>query len=120
MRAWLLEYLVCPACHGALECPALAEHDQRIEQDVDKEIGQGTLTCASCRHTYPIVDGVPRMLAGDLGLGQARTADAFGWQWVNFTQLTPSTADDESAFREWISPLDDDAFDGRLILDAGC
>jgi len=38
--------LACPACHGAL----------RLET--------GKLVCAQCSRAYPIVDGIPVLIAG--------------------------------------------------------
>jgi hypothetical protein len=38
--------LACPVCHGAL----------RVEED--------RLLCAACSRTYPIVDGIPVLIAG--------------------------------------------------------
>jgi uncharacterized protein YbaR (Trm112 family) len=38
--------LACPACHGAL----------RLEE--------ARLICQSCGHAYPIVDGIPALIAG--------------------------------------------------------
>jgi uncharacterized protein YbaR (Trm112 family) len=42
---WLLEILVCPACHGSLGPPAA-----------------DGLECRACGRVYPIRDGVPVML----------------------------------------------------------
>ncbi len=40
----VLDQLACPACFGGLRL-----HDAR-------------LICASCRRTYPIVDGIPALI----------------------------------------------------------
>jgi hypothetical protein len=42
----LVSQLACPACLGAL----------RLEK--------GKLVCAQCRRVYPIVDGIPVLIAG--------------------------------------------------------
>lgn len=44
----LLEILVCPACHGAIE----ARPDQGLE-------------CLACGRVYPIRDGIPVMLVDE-------------------------------------------------------
>jgi hypothetical protein len=42
----VMDQLACPACHGAL----------RLETC--------KLVCAQCSRTYPIVDGIPALIAG--------------------------------------------------------
>lgn len=54
MKKSLMEILVCPVCHGKLEL------DSR-QSDGD-EITAGTLRCVSCKHDYPIADGIPNLL----------------------------------------------------------
>ena len=51
MRTWLLDYLVCPACKGTLDCTP--------ETGGGDDIETGTLTCTSCGNTYPIVAWYP-------------------------------------------------------------
>jgi hypothetical protein len=43
--AELRELLACPACHG----------DLRIDSD--------RVVCASCRRSYPMIDGIPVLIA---------------------------------------------------------
>ena len=79
MRTWLLDYLVCPACEGTLNCTP----DTGGRDDVET----GTLTCTGCGNAYPVVRGIPRMLPEDIRLEQERTREAFGWQWQEFNRL---------------------------------
>jgi len=51
--ATVLSLLACPACHG----------DLRLEE--------ASLVCASCGRGYPVVDGIPVLIAG-----RARTGGA--------------------------------------------
>ena len=53
-HASLLERLVCPTCHGALQ-------DQESE-----------LTCEECQERYPVVDRVPRFRVSDDALAESR------------------------------------------------
>jgi SAM-dependent methyltransferase len=73
------------------------------------------VACATC---YPIVRDVPRLLvdlrASDL---QAKTAEAFGWQWQHFSELYKEY---EAQFLDWVHPLDSAFFEGKSVLDAGC
>lgn len=50
----LMEILVCPACGAGFEL--------RVLSGLRKD---GVLTCGNA-HSYPIIDGLPRVLAGDL------------------------------------------------------
>ncbi len=42
----VLSQLACPACHGALRLEAAG------------------LVCAACGRAYPVVDGIPALIAG--------------------------------------------------------
>jgi uncharacterized protein YbaR (Trm112 family) len=54
--------LCCPACKG------------------DLAIGDSTLTCSSCSRSYPIVDGIPRLLHFE---GEdERYNDTWDYKWV--------------------------------------
>ena len=57
MKSDLLQWICCPACKGDLAL-TVAEGDATT-------VAEGTLTCAPCGHTYPIVRGVPRFVAHD-------------------------------------------------------
>ena len=112
MRTWLLDYLVCPACRGDLDCTP----DAGGRDDVET----GTLTCTSCGNTYPIVRGIPRMLPQDIRLEQQRTSEAFGWQWQEFNQLHTDWTTYEDQFLDWVTPLRPAFFRDKIVLDAGC
>jgi 2-polyprenyl-3-methyl-5-hydroxy-6-metoxy-1,4-benzoquinol methylase len=46
-----------------------------------------------------------------------RTVKSFGYEWQKFSTLYPIY---ENEFLEWIKPIKQDFFRGKLILDAGC
>ena len=53
--AQLLEILVCPACHGAVDLHGSSD-----------DAGAATgLACADCGRIYPIRDGIPVMLVDE-------------------------------------------------------
>ncbi len=112
MRTWLLDYLVCPACKGTLNCTP----DTGGRNDLET----GTLTCTSCGDAYPIVHGIPRMLPQDIRLEQQRTSEAFGWQWQEFNQLHAGWATYEDQFLDWVASLQPAFFRDKVVLDAGC
>ncbi len=54
MRRDLLDILACPMCKGPLTL-TVAKEDQG-------EIITGSLSCATCKETYPIEDSIPNLL----------------------------------------------------------
>jgi len=58
MKKDLMEILACPMCKGEL---ALT-----IEEEDEKEVVTGSLSCAKCSETYPIKDAIPNLLPPDL------------------------------------------------------
>jgi SAM-dependent methyltransferase len=74
------------------------------------------LRCAQ-GHAYPIEDGVPVLLPAPLADNQARTADAFGYEWLRH-RVNLAREEREIFLAE--TQCDPAEFAGRLILDAGC
>ena len=108
MKPDLLEWLACPACEGNLELAATEREGP--------EVMAGELACRGCAARYPIRRGVPRF-AGALGEAEARTADAFGFEWTRFAELGERY---RQQFLDWIRPVTPDFFRGRLVLEGGC
>jgi uncharacterized protein YbaR (Trm112 family) len=54
----LMDILVCPLCKGPLEL--------HVDEENDREIVTGSLTCAHCNETYPITDTIPNLLPPEL------------------------------------------------------
>jgi SAM-dependent methyltransferase len=109
LKAALLSLLVCPTCTGRFELVS-----EKVE---GTEIVEGTLTCAGCHATFPITRGIPRFLGSQLGTDKKATADAFGYEWTHYSQLTEA---DSREFLDWISPLTPSDFEDRVVLDGGC
>ncbi|HEX9366731.1 MAG TPA: methyltransferase domain-containing protein [Vicinamibacterales bacterium] len=105
----LLEILACPDCRGALSLTVSSHDEGRIDS--------GTLRCASCARTFPIVRHIPRFVPADT------YASSFGFQWNTFrtTQLDSHTGlpiSRERLIKESRWTLADLA--GRRVLDVGC
>ena len=109
----LLETLRCPGCRASLS------HN-----------GEERLICSRCDVSYPIVDGIPRLLLPSmrdalLGEGsalgtdgtQAETALRFGYEWHRFPEMYDEW---ERQFLDYMQPHAADFFPGKKILDAGC
>jgi SAM-dependent methyltransferase/uncharacterized protein YbaR (Trm112 family) len=108
-----IETLRCPQCRGEL----LLSADQNLK-------------CPSCKLSYPIVNGIPRMLlpalrdalAGEVSATgtdakQVETALSFGFEWTRFPEMY---AEWEKQFLDYMQPHGPDFFRGKKILDAGC
>jgi uncharacterized protein YbaR (Trm112 family) len=54
MKRELMKILACPVCKGDLEL--------RVEKEEREEIVTGSLYCARCNYSYPIVDTIPKLL----------------------------------------------------------
>ena len=108
MKPRLVDLLACPNC--AADLLLAVEHAQ---QD---EIIEGVLTCTACTAPYAIRRGVPRFTETD-SRGHEATAEAFGYQWKNFSSLDERY---ERQFLDWIKPVDAAFFRGKRVLEGGC
>ena len=108
----LIETLRCPSCRGALS------------------VSGSQLSCEACKVSYPIVDGIPRMLAPNLrealagetsatgtDAKQVETALSFGYEWHRFPEMYDEW---ERQFLDYMQPHGPEFFRGKKVLDAGC
>lgn len=117
MKSHLLNYLVCPACKGLLHCE-IYEEDKSLPW---VEILTGHLTCIHCSGQFPIRDGIPRMLIGQLSAPVQATVTSFGWEWLTFdSQIQDTYMTGKNNFLDFIYPVAEVDFVGKLVLDAGC
>jgi len=136
MRPGLLKLLICPACSGGL---SLTPFRAGTEPD---EVEDGLLVCEDCGHSYPVTDGIPRLLPDaltshrrfarrfrrELGAAGVRapageavrrfrrlhglTARAFGYEW-NAYRTTPWEEDVITFF--WLTGVDPNLY-GKLAV----
>src|SRR5438270_797430 len=113
MKESLLEHLACPACRGEL----------RLEgaQLGDGEIDGGALRCAACGLAWPVEHGVPNFVPPGDRRDVVQTTSGFARNWDAFNDvILDNEALNDELFRDWIAPLDPEAFRGRLVLEPGC
>ena len=109
MRERLLAWLACPTCRAAVALTATAH--------AGEDVREGVLTCTGCRARYPITQGIPRMIPGDVTREARETAERFGYEWTRFGEIRPQYA---AQFQGWIAPVEPGSFAGRVVVDAGC
>ena len=109
MRSDSVRSFRCPHCAGEMRLAQPA--------DLPREVETGSLECAGCRRTYPIVRGIPRFVGDD------NYASNFGFQWNEFrrTQLDSASGVGISHARfARSSGLGPEDLRGKLVLDVGC
>ena len=109
MKTSLVPLLVCPNCRTSLSLLS--------EETEGAETMKGSLNCAGCGGSFPIVRGIPRFLHKGLNAEQQATAAAFGYEWTHYSELTEA---DKKEFLAWIAPLTAEDFKDQVVLDAGC
>jgi SAM-dependent methyltransferase len=137
MKPRLLELLMCPWCGAGL---VLTSFDPG---PVGTDVTEGVLECR-CGRRFPVVNGIPRMLEDAFNLfpdfvqrhrdrlpplphvpaihtreadAIRRTRESFGYQWTQFSEMV---IDFRENFLNYIRPLDESFFPGKLGLDLGC
>lgn len=108
MRPRLLDIIACPECRSKLACEAAAT------DPASSHIMEGRLLCGNCDKTYPIRKGVPYFADTPETIAHAETMDKFGYEWTRFSDYSVDN------FAEFIKPLPQGYFSGKLGLDAGC
>jgi len=58
LKKELIQILACPVCKGPLQL--------NIDQQEGEEVVTGSLYCAKCHYSYPIIDAIPNLLPPDL------------------------------------------------------
>lgn len=126
MKMRLLDWLACASCgEGSLDVTVTSQEERAAwtghwepgevvpgaRHGKVTEVMSGSLRCRDCGATFPIVDGIPRMLPSGVEGGPST-----GHRWTKFDQAVPQH---EAFFLDLASPLKPDDFMGKLVLDAG-
>lgn len=109
MNLDLLGILACPGCAGPLQAVGVVPGQPTLDE--------GGLRCDACGRTWPVVRGIPRLMAGPPAGEAALTAEGFGRSWRACDQLASV---DRQQFLDWIHPVGQDFFRGKRVLDLGC
>lgn len=109
MRSEALNLLACPNCGGSLSIRPTAEEGGHIMT--------GELTCAGCQGQFPIHEGVPVLLPGDVDKVKTETAARFAEEWLRWSDLRDYY---EQEFFAWLAPLTAADFAGQLVFEGGC
>lgn len=109
MHIDVLKWICCPSCKSDLALTVVAGDASSVTD--------GTLVCACCQTTYPILRGVPRFVASDGYVG------TFSYEWNKWSrvQLDPANGrrESEETFTEKTGLTAADLA-GKLVLDVGC
>ena len=109
MRKKLLEYIKCLNCRGNFLLK---------EEKYDGEhIVTGVLECEHGDYQAPITGGIPRLLPQKMGVDKQDIANLFGYEWKFFSKFYDWYREQ---FLDWIKPVTQDFFKGKIILDGGC
>ncbi|MBW1918452.1 MAG: methyltransferase domain-containing protein [Deltaproteobacteria bacterium] len=109
MRKDVISYLTCPICNNELKLKATIE---------SSEVISGSLICGGCNKAYPIIDGIPRLVIGDLTVKEEKTSESFGYAWQLYgSRLSPAL---NREFLERLPPWKPEDFKGQVVLDVGC
>lgn len=103
--------LACPNCDGNLTL-----HPDSVCEE-DGHVMLGDLCCLTCATRFPIRDGVPVLLPGNLDGVKAETASRFAEEWLHWSDLRDYY---EQEFFAWLAPLGPADFAGRVVFEGGC
>lgn len=83
---------------------------------------EGSLVCQQCGRKFPIRAGIPRLLPDmQMAAEVQKTVDGFGFEWLTFNDhIQDDYMSDRKNFFDFIQPVTEDFFGGKIVLDAGC
>lgn len=131
-----MQWLCCPLCNASLTLDEF--------ESFNGEVLAGVLLCSNCDSSYPVIAGVPRLLTGEMQSDlwqqypdffqqygprlvvaktelidqelhkKRQTQSRFGYEWIQFDDYACDN------FSDFVEPLPEGFFSGKLGLDVGC
>ncbi|MFZ0411974.1 MAG: methyltransferase domain-containing protein [Candidatus Acidiferrales bacterium] len=111
MRPTALPFLCCPNCTSELSIGA-----ENISEDAG-HVMTGELLCARCGSRFPIRNGVPVLLPGNVESVKSKTAARFAEEWTRWSDLRGYY---DREFFDWLAPVGPADFAGRTVFEGGC
>jgi len=105
-----LKLMVCPDCHGRLDCEQQSAPAENAGLLMD-----GMLTCSECAREYPVICGIPRFVPRE------NYASGFGLEWTKhartqYDSYSGIPASEQRFFGQTHWPRD---LRGELVLEVG-
>ncbi len=110
MRREALAYLACPNCGSVLTFASVGAED-------GEHVMQAELVCAAGTCRFPVKDGVPILVRGNVDAVKTETAARFAEEWTRWTDLRGYY---EAQFLAWIAPVTRQDFAGQVVFEGGC
>lgn len=111
MRPEALEFLACPVSGDPLVLEGIES------EDPDGHVITARLRAVPGGATYPIREGVPRLLAPGIAAVRVATARRFAEEWRRWHQLRDCY---ERQLFDWIAPVAPGDLAGRTVFEGGC
>ncbi len=119
MDPLLVEYLICPCCkQGSFELSV----EETFYPDGDPanraQVAWGTLVCSQCGQTFPIIEGIPRLLTSEMLSEYDGTASVFA-STDKLPWAQPLSADKSKEVMRMLFIEGDPNVDGSRSVDPG-
>ncbi len=110
MKLWALDLLRCPKSGSILKLRSCRfSGEEIIEGELLSEEGL----------SYPIVNGIPRLILDSQDKSEKRTVEAFGNEWAIFNKCSGYLGS-KALFFDFVRGLSEYDFKDKVVLDAGC
>ena len=116
MKERIIKYLCCPKCKSEDDLKVAT----LVTDQTTNHIIEGSLSCTSCNSIYPIKNGVPLLIAGQVNSTVDLNRKNFAAEWIYFTSKIDkdlAKGELESCFYDFVKFKD---LENKIVLDAGC
>jgi SAM-dependent methyltransferase len=116
MKPSAIEYLSCIVCAAPLGLNISEQIPSPSGESC--EVISGSLDCAKCLKSYPIIRGIPRFIDAERSSHvDMETGNRFGMSWKEFPRLDQRYS--QQLF-DWLSPVTPQFLKNKVVLEAGC